>query len=429
MDRKSEHVKSGVTVFLTVGAILLFYDTLFGRHWLLNVWRQLLSAVRPILYGAFMAYLLAPVVNFFERHLFSAQVQRAREKGRFTAPAARAASLLLTWALVCLMFYILASVLLPELYKSVLQLASNVENYYNTIAGWVEALLATYPDVETLVVEQLNDYYQDIAGWLNANDIAGWLQKALSQAQTVVSVAAGSVMGLVNFLKNLLVGIIVSIYLLFAKEYCAAFARRAACGLFSRKNAVWVLRGVHRADVIFSGFVRGKLLDSLIIGILCFISCSILKFPYTPLVSVIVGITNIIPFFGPFLGAVPSAFLILLVSPMKALYFLLFILVLQQLDGNVIGPKILGDTTGLSSLWVIIAILVGGSFFGLPGMFFGVPVCACLYSLFTFLVDACLKKKRLPLEVSAYDGGAPDPASAETPEAVPDTPPGEPEKK
>ena len=360
MNQKSEHVKSGVTVFLTVGAILLFYDTLFGRHWLLNVWRQLMTAVRPILYGAFMAYLLAPVVNFFEARLFSAQVQRAREKGRFTAPAARAASLLLTWLLVCLMFYILASVLLPELYKSVLQLVSNVENYYNTIAGWVETLLATYPDVEGLVVGQMNSYYQDITGWLNAHDIADWLQKALSQAQTVMSLAAGSVMGLFNFLKNLLVGVIVSIYLLFAKEYCAAFARRTACALFSRKNAGWVLRGVHRVDVIFSGFVRGKLLDSLIIGILCFISCSILKFPYTPLVSVIVGITNIIP-------------------------------------------------TGLSSLWVIIAILVGGSFFGLPGMFFGVPVCACLYSLFTFLVDTCLKKRRLPLEVDAYAGGVPAP--------------------
>lgn len=417
MNRKSGYVKAGGAVFVTVGAVLLFYDTLFGRHWLPGIWRQFLGAIRPILYGAFMAYLLAPVVNFFEVRLFPAQVERARAKGRFTAPAARAASMLLTWLLVCLMFYILASVLLPELYRSIFQLVSNVENYYNTIAGWVEKLLATYPDVETMVVNQMNTYYQDITSWLGANDVADWLQKALSQAQTVMSVAAGSVMGLVNFLKNLLVGVIVSIYLLFAKEYCAAFARRAVCGLLSRENAGWLLRGVHRADVIFSGFVRGKLLDSLIIGVLCFICCSILKFPYTPLVSVIVGITNVIPYFGPFLGAIPSAFLILLVSPMKALYFLLFILVLQQVDGNVIGPKILGDTTGLSSLWVIIAILIGGSFFGLPGMFFGVPVCACLYSLFTFLVDMRLKKKRLPLEVKAYDGAVPDP---EAPPIVPE---------
>lgn len=424
MNRKSAPFKYGVTVFLTVGAILLFYDTFFGRRWLPGVWRQLMEAVQPILYGAFIAYLLAPVVNFFEDRLFAARVKKAREKGRFAAPAVRAVSLLLTWLVVGLVVYILASVLLPELYRSVLQLISNVENYYNTIAGWVEALLDTYPDVEAMVVNQMNTYYQDITSWLGANDAADWLQRALSQAQTVMSVAAGSVVGLVNFLKNLLVGIIVSVYLLFAKEYCAAFARRAVCGLFSRDSAAWLLRGVHRADVIFSGFVRGKLLDSLIIGVLCFICCSILKFPYTPLVSVIVGITNIIPYFGPFLGAIPSAFLILLVSPMKALYFLLFILVLQQVDGNVIGPKILGDTTGLSSLWVIIAILIGGSFFGLPGMFFGVPVCACLYSLFTFLVDTRLKKKRLPLAVRAYDGAVPDPRPPEEAPAPPD--PGKP---
>ena len=169
-----------------------------------------------------------------------------------------------------------------------------------------------------------------------------------------------------------------------------------------------MLRGAHKVDDIFSGFVRGKLLDSLIIGILCFICCSILKFPYTPLVSVIVGVTNIIPFFGPFLGAIPSTFLILLVSPMKALYFVIFVLALQQLDGNVIGPKLLGDRTGLPSLWVIIAILVGGGFFGLPGMFFGVPVCACLYSAATFLIEARLRERNLPEDTVAYEKDVPD---------------------
>ena len=177
---------------------------------------------------------------------------------------------------------------------------------------------------------------------------------------------------------------------------------------FSRDQVYWIFRGAARADSIFSGFVRGKLLDSLIIGVLCFIGCSVLKMPYTPLVSVFVGVTNVIPFFGPFLGAIPSLFLILLVNPLKALYFLLFVLALQQLDGNVIGPKILGDSTGLSSLWVIIAILVGGSFFGVAGMFFGVPVCACLYSLVAFLVDRRLAEKELPVETEHYTAPLPE---------------------
>ena len=397
MNRKSEHVKTGVTAFLTVGAILLFYDTLFGHHWLLNVWRQLMTAVRPILYGAFMAYLLAPVVNFFEDRLFSAQVRKARERGRFTAPAVRAASLLLTWLLVCLMFYILASVLLPELYKSVLQLIDNADNYYRTISGWVIHLLETNPTVANWVNQQMAAYFQDLDKWLTSG--------VLPQLQAVMVTVSGGVLSLVNFAKDLLVGVIASVYLLATKERCAAYGRKLAYSLFSRENVGLVLRGVRRADSIFSGFVRGKLLDSIIIGILCFVSCSILKFPYTPLVSVFVGVTNIIPFFGPFLGAIPSAFLILLVSPRQALYFCAFVLALQQLDGNVIGPKILGNTTGLSSLWVIIAILVGGSFFGIAGMFVGVPVFACLHCMINFFVDMRLRKKGLPQEFGEYAAG------------------------
>ena len=215
---------------------------------------------------------------------------------------------------------------------------------------------------------------------------------------------------------NLLVGAIVSVYFMATKERCVAHARKITYSLFSKEKVYWIFRGANQVDHIFSGFVRGKLLDSLIIGILCFIGCSILNMPYTPLVSVIVGVTNIIPFFGPFLGAIPSFFLILLVNPIQSLYFLLFVLALQQLDGNVIGPKILGDSTGLSSLWVIIAILVGGSFFGVAGMFFGVPVCACLYSLVAFLVDRRLAEKDLPVETEHYTAPLPDGRMPETPE-------------
>lgn len=403
MSRRSRYLGISVAVFFTVSAILLFYDTLFGRRVLLSIWRQLLTAIQPILYGAFMAYLLAPVVNFFERGLAVIPAQKRVDERRFHG-GIRAVSILLTWAVICVLFYLLASVLLPELYKSIIQLVSNVENYYNTISGWVEHLLESNPTVEHWVTNQMDDYFKDTKTWLTKD--------VLPQAQAVMVVAAGGVMSLLGFLKNLLVGIIVSVYLLATKERCAAHARKMVYSFFPQENVHWVLRGSRKVDGIFSGFVRGKLLDSLIIGILCFIGCSILDFPYTPLVSVIVGVTNIIPFFGPFLGAIPSTFLILLVSPIKALYFLIFVLALQQLDGNVIGPKILGGTTGLSSLWVIIAILVGGSFFGIPGMFFGVPVCACLYSAVGFLMDVRLRKRNLPLDTDAY--------TTDTPGASPD---------
>nr|WP_325213031.1 AI-2E family transporter [uncultured Oscillibacter sp.] len=394
MERKNSYVSMGVTAFLTAAAVLLFYDTLFGGKVLLD----LLETVKPILYGAFIAYLLAPMVNFFERHLFT--LRPGRERKRPQAMLIRTVGILLAWLVVCFFFYLLASVLLPELYKSVLQLIANVDNYYQTISGWViglsDHLLETYPDLSQQIVEKLGDYFQDFDKWLSG---------LLPQLQTVMTTVTGGVWSAVNFVMDLLVGIIASVYLLATKERCAAYGRKLIYSLFPREQVGLVLRGVRRADLIFSGFVRGKLLDSIIIGILCFAGCSILKFPYTPLVSVFVGVTNVIPFFGPFLGAIPSTFLILLVSPRQALYFVIFVLALQQLDGNVIGPKILGNTTGLSSLWVIIAILVGGGFFGVAGMFFGVPVCACLNSLMNFFVDARLRKKRLSPNSEAYATG------------------------
>ena len=404
MERKNHYFSMGVSAFVTAAAVLLFYDTLFGGKAVL----ALLETVRPILYGAFIAYLLAPMVNFFERHLFPPHPERGRKRSQ--AMLIRTVGILLAWLMVWFFFYLLASVLLPELYKSVLQLIANVDKYYQTISGWVTSLsnhlLETNPDLAQQIVEKLGDYFQDFGKWLSG---------LLPQLQTVMTTVSGGVWSAVNFLMDLLVGIIASVYLLATKERCAAYGRKLVYSLFPQEQVGLVLRGVRRADVIFSGFVRGKLLDSIIIGILCFVCCSILKFPYTPLVSVFVGVTNIIPFFGPFLGAIPSTFLILLVSPRQALYFVIFVLALQQLDGNVIGPKILGNTTGLSSLWVITAILVGGSFFGIAGMFFGVPVCACLLSLANFFVDVRLRKKGLPVTMEDYAaGGSRGPREPET---------------
>ena len=391
MERKNNYVSMGVTAFLTAAAVMLFYDTFFGGKAVL----ALLKAVQPILYGAFIAYLLAPIVNFFEGLLFPPRPDRPRKRSH--ALFIRTVGILLAWMVIAFFFYLLASVLMPELYKSVLQLIDNADNYYRTISGWVIHLLETNPAVADWVGRQMAAYFQDLDKWLTSG--------VLPQLQAVMITVSGGVLSLVNFVKDLLVGVIASVYLLATKERCAAYGRKLVYSLFPLEQVSLVLRGVRRMDGIFSGFVRGKLLDSIIIGILCFIGCSVLKFPYTPLVSVFVGVTNIIPFFGPFLGAIPSTFLILLVSPRQALYFVIFVLALQQLDGNVIGPKILGNTTGLSSLWVIIAILVGGGFFGIVGMFFGVPVFACLHSLINFFVDLRLRKKGLPPDSASYFAG------------------------
>ena len=211
-------------------------------------------------------------------------------------------------------------------------------------------------------------------------------------------------MGVVVFLKNILIGVIVSIYLLANKEGFAASGCRLCYTFLPEDKAALLIRGAKATDRIFSGLVRGKLLDSLIIGVLCFICSSWFQFPYAPLVSVVVGVTNVIPFFGPFLGAVPCAFLILLDSPIKCLYFLVFILALQQFDGNILGPKILGDSTGLASFWVLFAIILFGGLFGFAGMVLGVPVFAMIYSMISRVVAHGLRRRGLSDATKDYMG-------------------------
>ena len=249
-----------------------------------------------------------------------------------------------------------------------------------------------------------------------------YLTGALCIAMGVCEIARYFSIGVIGILFrfDLIVGIIVSIYLMTMKEKSLARCCKAVYALFDEKKANAVVHGTRQVDRIFSGFVRGKLLDSLIIGALCFIGGSILKLPYTPLVSVVVGVTNVIPFFGPFLGAIPSAFLILLVSPKQCLIFVIFIVVLQQFDGNILGPKILGDATGISSFWVIVAILVGGGFGGVLGMFIGVPVFACAQELLKYLMDKRLRKRNMPTEAYAYVGRAKDDPAETTEETTTD---------
>ena len=235
------------------------------------------------------------------------------------------------------------------------------------------------------VLSALNGYYDKLVKWVT--------DTVIPQAQVAIVAVTGGIWSVIIFLKNLLIGMMISVYLLARKESFAKQSKKLLYALLPEVPYRRTLRAVAEADRIFSGFVRGKLLDSLIIGIICFFCCSLLKFPYTPIISVFVGVTNIIPIFGPFLGAVPSAFLILLVSPRQCLYFILFIIALQQFDGNILGPKILGKSTGISSFWVIVAIVVGGGFGGVLGMFLGVPIFACINSLVHWFTDRSLTKK------------------------------------
>lgn len=388
MKKKNNYFAWGLTAVVVVCTILLFYDIIFRSSKVLDYLNKLTTILAPVLYGFAMAYLLTPVVNWFERTVRKFFGDKTR--GTWL----RAGAILFSWLLVGALLYALMSVLLPELYKSLVQLAGNAKGYYDTVAAWVQHLLENNPEFAQRAGELFTEYYQDALLWLNG--------KVVPQIQVALGAITGGVWGLVVFLKNLLIGVIVSVYLLATKETFASLGCKLSYAFLNRDYAALLIRGFRTTNRIFSGFVRGKLLDSLIIGILCFFFSTLFAFPYAPLVSVVVGVTNVIPFFGPFLGAIPSAFLILLDSPIKCLYFIIFILALQQFDGNILGPKILGDSTGLSSFWVIVAILVGGGLFGVLGMFLGVPIFACIYAGVRSYAAYRLRKKGLPTETSYY---------------------------
>ena len=383
MKTNKTYLRLGLTLVASACVVLVFYDTFFQSRVLLDFFDKLMSVLSPVIYGLAFSYLLAPIVDFFGRYI---------ERG---FPAARASvvrglSILLAWLCTIAMVYLMFSILVPELVESVKTLAANFESYYKTVYNWVTALVEneTLFSDEVLsdqVLSALNDYYDKLVKWIT--------DTVIPQAQVAIVAVTGGIWSVIIFLKNLLIGMMISVYLLARKEGFARQSKKLLYAILPELPYRRTLRAVAEADRIFSGFVRGKLLDSLIIGIICFFCCSLLKFPYTPIISVFVGVTNIIPIFGPFLGAVPSAFLILLVSPKQCLYFILFIIALQQFDGNILGPKILGKSTGISSFWVIVAIVVGGGFGGVLGMFLGVPIFACISSLVNWFTNRSLTKK------------------------------------
>ena len=416
--KRTQYFKWGLTAFLTVCAVLVFYDTFYQAGTLQQFVSKLASILAPVLYGFAIAYLLTPIMSCLERAIAALWKKLFKKELKQPSGALRLVSILLTEAVVIFLLYLLMSVLVPQVVDSVTTLINNAESYYRKVYRWANDLLESDSGIGVWLAGLITERYTDGMAFLT-DKVLPWAQKA------IVPLTSGiwsGIRGAVGFAFDLIVGIIVSIYLMGMKEKSLARCCKAVYAALPEGKADAVMRGTRRVNAIFSGFVRGKLLDSLIIGILCFICCSILKMPYTPLVSVVVGVTNVIPFFGPFLGAVPSAFLILLVSPKQCLVFVIFIVILQQFDGNILGPKILGDATGISSFWVIVAILVGGGFAGVLGMFIGVPVFACIQELLKFLMDRRLRKRNMPTEAYAYVGRAKDSPPEDTPAPEPKDP-------
>ena len=386
----------GVTAFCVIAAALLFYFAVSKVSVIGNSFSRLVQILAPFIWGLVISYLLTPLMTSIEKHLFfplSKKIYKNSKKNTGKG-FARGMSVLLSEIVLVLILVALVYLILPQMLSSIQTLIQNSGIYMDNLSAWLDGLFKNYP--------LLDQYVGDMLESININ-LGNWLQTTLlPRLGNVVTSVTSGVYGVAKSIYNLIIGIIVSIYLLNDKEGFLAAVKRMSYSVFSVETVERIRIGLNFVDKTFMSFLNGKLLDSFIIGIICYIVCSILQMPYTLLVSVIVGVTNIIPFFGPLIGAVPSALIILMVNPTKCLIFVIFVIILQQIDGNIIGPRILGNSTGITGFWVIFSIILGGGLFGFWGMFLGVPVFVVLYSLANNLIVKKLKRSDLPWELNDY---------------------------
>lgn len=390
-DSFRPYFQLGLTAFLVIALSILFFFSLFKVEELKQFIAAVFQILTPFIYGAVLAYLLIPVFNFCYRNLYSF-FRKHIKKQRKAAIIAKGFSTALSITMALLLVVALISLVLPQVVNSIIGLIESnlLMQSIQKVSVFIEDLLQNNPQVEAMAIQMYEEVVSSLTNWVKAD--------MLPQLTNLVS----GLVGTITVLKNIAIGVIIAVYLLNSKELFSAQAKKLLYSVLKPARANVILNQTRYTHQVFGGFISGKLLDSLIIGIICFIGMSILKLPYTMLVSVVIGVTNIIPFFGPFIGAVPCGLLILLINPWQALYFILFIIVLQQFDGNILGPKILGESTGLSSFWVMFAILMAGGLFGFTGMIVGVPVFAVAYSIISSMVKYELRKKGMPEETHEY---------------------------
>lgn len=391
-------------VYIVAGiGILAAYFILINLKRVAGIFSYVGDILRPFIIAAIFAYFINGPMMFFERHFTFADKKKPRPTLK------RVLAIIAAWISAIAVLSLFFVIIFPDIKISVVTLVNNLPGYFDGLKNLISSLAEKY-SLDINYLDSLMNFQITVDGIM---EIAKKYSDALiPQLQNIanISVQIGSL------IADIVIAIIISVYLLFSKETLIAQLKKVIYAIFSRRFSdisVRVAREVHRT---FSGFINGKLLDSLIIGILCFIGMSILKFEYALLISFIVGVTNIIPFFGPIFGAVPSVLLLLMIDPWHAIWFAVFVFALQQLDGNVIGPKILGDSTGLPALWVMFAILVGGALWGVVGMFVGVPLFAVIYRFSKEIFENMLKKKNMPESTCAYKviKGVKDKADIET---------------
>ena len=377
-SKLKEETIENIKVFSISGILVVAFYTLINNvEPLFGVLQAIFVALSPFIYGIGIAFLLNPLRKIIEYSWLGKTKLKPRTKKIIASFGALFIGII--------MLFVFFSILIPQMISSIQTFLSSFEGYVDSARNFFESnnffsddLLKTLNPVIDKGVSMLGDWVSNLASSLNAI-----LMYSVIFAKSVM---------------NFLIGMIIALYILLDEVNLKRQMKKVLYALLPEKTTKGILRTTRLTINTFNSFVAGKAVDSLIIGILCYIILSFMKMPYTPLISVVVGVTNMIPVFGPFLGAVPSILILLLVDPFKALEFSIFILILQQVDGNIIGPRILGGAVGLPTLYVMFAISMGGALFGIVGMFIGVPVFSVIFVLVSEFIHRQLDKKNITIQ-------------------------------
>lgn len=372
------NIRNGIVIFTVSGILIVLFFLVFTNiKLILSGIGDIFGVLMPFLIGIIFALILQPLRAMLEARWIS-RLKIGKRAGRRLATG-------LTMVIFALCFISFFAVLIPQLISSITSFVSNMDTYSDSLNTLIESLHLRDP--------QVTDTLQGIVSSMS-NDLSGWFLRAQGGISAIVSYSVSVVQNVVNFF----IGLIITVYLLADEEKFKRQMKKVMYTVLSEKTADSVLFVCRLSGRMFNRFVFGQAMDSLVVGIVCWIGCTILRIPYAVLIGFVVGVTNMIPIFGPFIGAVPCGIILLLVKPIAALEFAVFILVLQQIDGNIVAPHILGDSLGLPALWVMFAIIVGGSMFGLIGMFLGVPLFSVIYYLASGAINRHVQKHRIDVD-------------------------------
>ncbi len=382
--------KKYLAIFLTVAACIVFY---FLVQNIASVWKAvgwLFGVFTPILIGFILAYLLDPILKVCER--FFRWLSRKKPLKQKTV---RILSLVATYLFALILVGVFILIVVPQLTDSFSTLADNLKSYTVRFSAWVDELTdkLSAPGKQTVLTRTLSNLLREGEGWIN--DFAN---KAVASIPDLMEFIQNVVVGLSDFV----IGVFLSIYMLYDKEMLMARLKKLTLAVCRKKTGDRIILFFRDIDESVGSFINSKILDSIIVGVASYFIFLIAGIPYAALIALIVGVTNIIPVFGPFIGAIPGGLLLLMVAPGKVPIYVLLIIVIQQIDGNIIGPKIIGRATGVSDFWVLVSLTIAGSMFGVWGMVLAVPVFSLVYRLSRTAVNRVLEKKGLPIETHTY---------------------------